>query len=497
MNRFISKIWNISFRTQLIYGIVSILTLFIISFTYITTKKHSDFLHAEAMKEAVDRSLELAIMSQVWVMANDYIGLEEVVNTFKVYDDLIFATIIDMDGKIIAHTDPSIIGKYIADERRISYLKKSYEKEGEHVLEQEIFQHTSEYIDIVRIIHYKNKHIGLVNLRLDYNRYQKSIDTEIFQSMIFTVLYMLIAIVFAFFMSNGLTRELSKLMDTMKKVRDGDKSVRADEEGVRELSELSHEFNRTLDALKQLENELVEQEEIMIAQSRHVAMGEMIGMIAHQWRQPLTVIAMSANNIIVDIELEEVNEESFKNEAQNILHQTEHLSKTIDDFKNFFRPNREKEMVKVEDIVFEAESIIGKSIENNDITLSIEHDTTAPIAIYSREFLQVIINLLNNSKEALIDNTKENRSIHVEIKDTRDFIVTTICDNGGGIDEKIMKKIFEPYFSTKDKLTGTGLGLYISKNIIEKHLGGTIRVRNTQDGACFKLDIPKQYKDQE
>ena len=470
MNRFISKIWNISFRTQLIYGIVSILTLFIISFTYITTKKHSDFLHAEAMKEAVDRSLELAIMSQVWVMANDYIGLEEVVNTFKVYDDLIFATIIDMDGKIIAHTDPSIIGKYIADERRISYLKKSYEKEGEHVLEQEIFQHTSEYIDIVRIIHYKNKHIGLVNLRLDYNRYQKSIDTEIFQSMIFTVLYMLIAIVFAFFMSNGLTRE---------------------------LSELSHEFNRTLDALKQLENELVEQEEIMIAQSRHVAMGEMIGMIAHQWRQPLTVIAMSANNIIVDIELEEVNEESFKNEAQNILHQTEHLSKTIDDFKNFFRPNREKEMVKVEDIVFEAESIIGKSIENNDITLSIEHDTTAPIAIYSREFLQVIINLLNNSKEALIDNTKENRSIHVEIKDTRDFIVTTICDNGGGIDEKIMKKIFEPYFSTKDKLTGTGLGLYISKNIIEKHLGGTIRVRNTQDGACFKLDIPKQYKDQE
>jgi signal transduction histidine kinase len=470
MNRFISKIWNISFRTQLIYGIVSILTLFIISFTYITTKKHSDFLHAEAMKEAVDRSLELAIMSQVWVMANDYIGLEEVVNTFKVYDDLIFATIIDMDGKIIAHTDPSIIGKYIADERRISYLKKSYEKEGEHVLEQEIFQHTSEYIDIVRIIHYKNKHIGLVNLRLDYNRYQKSIDTEIFQSMIFTVLYMLIAIVFAFFMSNGLTRE---------------------------LSELSHEFNRTLDALKQLENELVEQEEIMIAQSRHVAMGEMIGMIAHQWRQPLTVIAMSANNIIVDIELEEVNEESFKNEAQNILHQTEHLSKTIDDFKNFFRPNREKEMVKVEDIVFEAESIIGKSIENNDITLSIEHDTTAPIAIYSREFLQVIINLLNNSKEALIDNTKENRSIHVEIKDTRDFIVTTICDNGGGIDEKIMKKIFEPYFSTKDKLTGTGLGLYLSKNIIEKHLGGTIRVRNTQDGACFELDILKQYKDQE
>lgn len=495
MNRLFSKLPSVSFRNQLLYGIISILTLLIVAFTYVSNKKRSDFLHSEAIKEAVNRSLELSTMSKIWVMANDYIGLEEVVNNLKVYDDLIFATVIDMDGKILAHTDPSIIGKYIADERRIAYLKKSYEKEGKHTFQKEIFQHGNDYIDIASMVHYGDNHIGLVNLRIDQSRRQKSLDDAIYQSIVFTLFCILIAIIFAFFMANGLTRELSKLMLTMKQVRNGDKKIRADEHGVKEVSELSHEFNRTLDTLGQLEDELIKKEEIVMAQARHVAMGEMIGMIAHQWRQPLSVIAMSANNIIIDIQLEEVNEESFNKEAHTILHQTEHLSKTIDDFRNFFRPNKEKERVKVEDVVFEAKAIIGKSIANNDIDLVIEHDITTPIDIYSREFLQVIINIVNNAKEALLANTKENRFIHITIKDDADTIVTTICDNGGGIDEKIIKKIFDPYFSTKDKFTGTGLGLYISKSIIEKHMKGRIKVRNTEDGTCFELSIPKHHKD--
>lgn len=495
MNRFFLKIRGISFRTQLIYGTISILTLLIVAFTYFSTKKHTEFMHAEAIKEAINRSMELSVMSKNSIMAYDYVGLEEVVNNFKVYDDLIFATVIDMDGKIIAHTDPSIVGKYIADGRRIAYLEKAYKRKSEQVSEKEILQHDKNYIDVVRMIYYGNKHIGLVNLRIDKSAQHESIDDAIFKSVLFTVLFILIAIIFSLLMANGLTRELSRLMATMKKVRDGDKNIRADEDGIKEVSELAHEFNRTLDAKKQLEDDLIEQEEIVIAQSRHVAMGEMIGMIAHQWRQPLTVIAMSANNIIIDIELEDTNEESFKKEAQNILQQTEHLSKTIDDFKNFFRPNKEKETVRLEDVVFEAQAIIGKSIENNNIALTIEHDVTTPVEVFSREFLQVIINIVNNAKEALITNTKENRFIHINVKEKPDAIVTSICDNGGGIDEKILKKIFEPYFSTKDKLTGTGLGLYISKSIIEKHMKGMISVKNTEGGACFKLSIPKQHKD--
>ena len=239
-----------------------------------------------------------------------------------------------------------------------------------------------------------------------------------------------------------------------------------------------------------LKNELMEKEDLMITQSRHAAMGEMIAMIAHQWRQPISVIAMGANNMLVDIELEEVKEESIKEQAKNILKQTEYLSKTIDDFRNFFRPDKEKEEVKLEDVMAETEGIIGKSLENNNITLTIRNENGYKVETYSRELLQVFINLLKNAKEALMENRETDRHIDVVISDDADNVITTVCDNGGGIDEAIIDKIFDPYFSTKDEKTGTGLGLYMSKTIVEKHLHGTIEVSNTKEGACFKIAIP-------
>ena len=241
---------------------------------------------------------------------------------------------------------------------------------------------------------------------------------------------------------------------------------------------------------EEIRKEMRDQEEVMIAQSRHAAMGEMIGMIAHQWRQPITVIAMGANNMLVDIELEEVKEESFKEEAKNILKQTEYLSKTIDDFRNFFRPDKEKEEVNLEEVMTEAQKIIGKTLEHANITLSIKDKNGYKVKTYSRELLQVFINLLKNSKEALIEHREKDRHIDVMISDDADNVITTVCDNGGGIDEAIIDKIFDPYFSTKDEKTGTGLGLYMSKTIIEKHLHGMLEVSNTKEGACFKIAIP-------
>jgi len=236
-----------------------------------------------------------------------------------------------------------------------------------------------------------------------------------------------------------------------------------------------------------LQEELKNKEEIMIAQSRHAAMGEMIGMIAHQWRQPITVIAMGANNLLVDIDLHEVSEENIKEESQSILKQ-----KTIDDFKNFFRPDKEIEEVRLEEVMNEAEKIIGKSLEHEKVALSIKHENGYKVKTYSRELLQVYINLLKNAKEVLVEHREKDRHIDVVISDDAEYVITTICDNGGGIDKTIMDKIFDPYFTTKDEKTGTGLGLYMSKTIIEKHLHGTIEVYNTEDGACFKIAIPME-----
>jgi PAS domain S-box-containing protein len=242
-----------------------------------------------------------------------------------------------------------------------------------------------------------------------------------------------------------------------------------------------------------MESLLKDQEEMMIAQSRHAAMGEMIGMIAHQWRQPLTVISMGANNMLLDIEMDDISPSTFKNEARLIIEQVHHLSRTIEDFRNFFRPDNEKESVDVKDIISETFNIIGKGLEHNEIKINFSFDFTTPIKIYKRELIQVLINLINNSKEAMIENTKGEKVLFISTKEETDSVIIEVCDNGGGIKQDIINKIFEPYFSTKDKLTGTGLGLYMSKTIITEHLRGDIRAKNNQiGGACMVITLYKE-----
>ena len=237
-------------------------------------------------------------------------------------------------------------------------------------------------------------------------------------------------------------------------------------------------------------NELQNKEEIMIAQSRHAAMGEMISMIAHQWRQPISVIAMGANNILADIELNTVDEKTLKYSAKDIIAKTQELSKTIDDFRNFFRPGKVAESMLPEDIFSEALSVIGKSLENNDIEIVTEFNNGKEIKTYSRELMQVLINIIKNAKEVLVEKRPQDRKIFIYIKDTKNEVKIDICDNAGGIKEDIKDKIFDPYFTTKDKKSGTGLGLYMSKTIVQKHLKGNIDAYNKNGGACFEIRLP-------
>lgn len=238
---------------------------------------------------------------------------------------------------------------------------------------------------------------------------------------------------------------------------------------------------------------LKDQEKLIIVQSRHAAMGEMIGMIAHQWRQPLSVISMGANNLLLDIEMEDINSEVFKEEAICIVEQVNHLSQTIDDFRNYFRPDREKENVHIEEVLRETLHIIGKSLESNGIELTLSLGESSAVEIFRRELIQVLINVINNAKEAMMEHGKEKKRLSISTEETSSAVIIRICDNGGGIDDTIIHRIFEPYFSTKDKQTGTGLGLFMSKTIMEKHLNGRIKaVKNGEDGTCFILSIYKE-----
>ena len=252
---------------------------------------------------------------------------------------------------------------------------------------------------------------------------------------------------------------------------------------------------------KVLRNSMLEQEalyednrkkdEIMLAQSRNAAMGEMISMIAHQWRQPIATIAMWANNISVDIDMNDINEKNFSMYAKNINEQTKHLSQTIDDFRNFFRPDKSKEKVMVKDVMEDCLGVIGKSIQNNNIEIEKNYSSELFIEIHSRELMQVFLNIIKNAKEALEGKDIKEPKITINIYEDEYNVITEIKDNALGIKEDILSKIFNPYFTTKGVHSGTGIGLYMSKTIVDQHLGGSISAENITNGVCFKVSIPK------
>ena len=249
-----------------------------------------------------------------------------------------------------------------------------------------------------------------------------------------------------------------------------------------------------IDMTKQKEQEisLSKQHEILIKQSRHAAMGEMIDMIAHQWRQPLSAITMDASNMLLDIALENFNTTEAEKYANHITQQTQHLSQTIDDFRNFFKSDKVISEVNIREILDSTLSILKNSLENNNIELITSYETDKTVKTYPRELTQVFVNIINNSKNALIANKQDNSSINIRVREDGEYINISICDNGGGIDIDILPKVFDPHFSTKDEKTGTGLGLYMSKMIIEEHLHGTIEVYNSDEGVCFTVKLLKK-----
>jgi|GEM_PF-3510127 len=329
----------------------------------------------------------------------------------------------------------------------------------------------------------------------------------IYVGVIVTLLLLFISLLIGMWISSP----INKLSKIAYRIGEGEHNLKADENGNDEISMLSKSFNTMLTELnnstisidklkkeverrKEVERNLKAQENILISQSRQAAMGEIISMIAHQWRQPLSVIAMGANNIMADIELDMIDNTTLQNNAKEILNYTKELSKTIDDFKNFFKQTEETEIVSPKDIINEAFDIIGKTLEDSNIDIITHFHSDKKIKIYSSELKQVIVNIINNAKEALICKDIKNKKIEVSIKDNNNNIYIDICDNAGGVPSDIMDKIFNPYFSTKYEKSGTGLGLYMSKTIIEKHLNGIIEVENSKYGACFKIKLPCEVR---
>jgi len=258
---------------------------------------------------------------------------------------------------------------------------------------------------------------------------------------------------------------------------------------IRIKKRLQNEIDRHIE--KRLENEY-----LLMQQSKLATMGEMIGHIAHQWRQPLAQIGGVFMNLESAYAFDELDEEYFKSKVRSGNELLKHMSHTIDDFRHFFEPNRTERLFDISKYIQNAINIIQASLTYHHIELIFTPLSEAVlISGYPSEFSQVILNLLDNAKDILLTNKVKVPLISIEVVDKGDVVCVYVEDNGGGIDEEIIDKIFDIYFTTKERDEGTGLGLYMSKLIIESKIHGRIEAKNGRNGAIFVIEIDKLPSD--
>jgi len=251
------------------------------------------------------------------------------------------------------------------------------------------------------------------------------------------------------------------------------------------------ELNQTLQ--KRIKIEQTKQEEqasILLHQSRHAMMGEMIENIAHQWRQPLSAIVLINSNIHMFYELGELDDAFMKKSLEKSELLTQSMSETIDDFKNFFKVKKTKISFSLEESVLKTISLAKTTLEQHQIDISLEVEQTPAVYGYPNELLHAVLNIVFNAKDALLENAISDAAIKITIGSNEKYGFVKIQDNAKGIPKDILEHIFDSYFTTKDDDKGTGIGLYMSKLIVEENMSGKIEAKNITDGAQFLIQLP-------
>lgn len=234
-----------------------------------------------------------------------------------------------------------------------------------------------------------------------------------------------------------------------------------------------------------------EKDHIMAHQARLAAMGEMLSNISHQWRQPLNNVSLIVQNLQLEFETNELSHDSCRAYVQECTGLLAYMSRTIDNFRAFYHPDQERQQFDLFPVISDAVALIKNDLESHGITLEVVNERDSLIDGYRNEFAQVLLNIIVNAKEAILLRQSPAAFVKIVCSHKGDSALITVADNGGGIAPDLLDKIFDPYFTTKFKSQGTGVGLYMSKMIIEKHMGGSITLDNTATGSLVTILIPQ------
>ena len=374
--------------------------------------------------------------------------------------------LVDKNGYFLIHKDHSkdwaeylgnshnILDEFNIDKTSITSSKKIFNEENRYFIQPIMYKNYDNY----RLIYFENatkvaKTKALVKKRV-----------------LFTILYaILIAIPFAYISSSPAKKIYQALYAKSNEVTELAKNL---EKRVEE----EIEKNRTKDRI--LEN-----------QAKLAALGEMIGNIAHQWRHPITRVSLILQNMKTFKSLGKLSDAQFDKYINNTLEQMDYMSQTIDDFKNFYKADKEISNFSVKQSIKDTYKIIGASIKHEGINIITDVQNDFSMKGYKNQFSQVILNIMHNAREALEEKFIKSPYIKITLTSRNNTNLVTIEDNAGGIENDKLDKVFDAYFTTKPK-SGTGIGLYMSKMIIVENFGGTLHVKNTPEGALFTIELP-------
>ena len=400
-----------------------------------------------------------------------------------------------------AATIPYYTGKYANSKRGFGFVAIGANLDEFHSAANK----TKENVDQILNIQTQSMYASLSENAKEIDKFIRNLLNEL---TIVTFVMIALIIVIALWMSNYISSKIENLLLGTKKFSNQEFDYRIKVSSNDEIGQLEKSFNEMalkIDDLIKYEKTLNEnlerkveeevskrrdQEQLLIQQSKLASMGEMIGNIAHQWRQPLNALGLILQNIKFSYDMEELDDEFMDKSIEKANSITTKMSTTIDDFRNFYKPNKSKELFNLDEVIERTISLIDSTYKNYEIEL-IKNNQCKDIRIfgYEGEFSQVILNLLTNAKDALIENCVENKKVVIDVSQENNFINISIKDNAKGISLEIIDKIFEPYFSTKEEGKGSGIGLYMSKTIIENNMDGKIVVNNIENGVEFLIKI--------
>lgn len=422
----------------------------------------------------------------------------------NVDDNIPDITILDNDLNILAARNKENIGKLYAQD---NIVFKQWVKESLLNKKISLFSDTKKEFIAIPLLG-KNKKIAGFSVCNYKNNLQKNfaIVKQAFLFILLIVLFIVfIAIVLTIVFAFNIINPIKSLISGTQIVSTGNLSHVIEVISDDEIGTLTISFNAMVkklraaeDALKDLNQNLEEKvyEElkksrdkdlILIQQSKMATMGEMLANIAHQWRQPLNALGLLIQNIELRHQFGELDEAAIVYTVKKGNEMIISMSQTIDDFSDFFRPNKKSESFSLYKNVEGTLRIIEPNLKRDEINIIQEIDQGASIYGYPNEFSQVLMNLINNAKDALLETNPVEKYIRIRVYEENGYVYLTVSDNAGGIPASIIDKVFDPYFTTKEVGKGTGLGLYMSKMIIETNMEGTLNVKNTMDGAQFTI----------